>query len=50
MSTGISKKLKGPLEGYFRYRIGDWQVIYKIDETNRRETVMLIVHRSKAYR
>jgi len=26
------KQLKGPLAGHFRYRIGDWQVIYQVDE------------------
>lgn len=44
------KRLKGPLEGYFHYRIGDWRVIYKVDEAKREVTVLLIVHRSKAYR
>jgi len=38
------------LEGYFRYRIGEWGVVYKVDEAKREVTVMLIIHRSKAYR
>jgi len=44
------KRLKGSLEGYFRYRLGDWRVIYEVDEGRRAITVMLIVHRSSAYR
>jgi len=44
------RRLKGPLEGYFRYRIGEWGVVYKVDEAKREVTVMLIIHRSKAYR
>ena len=44
------KQLKGPLAGHFRYRIGDWRVIYQVDEQRREVTVLLIVHRSKAYR
>ncbi len=44
------KRLKGPLTGYFRYRIGDWRVIYRVDEQTHEITVLLIVHRSKAYR
>ncbi len=44
------KRLKGPLQGYFRYRVGDWRVVYEIDEGQRVVTVLLIVHRSSAYR
>ena len=44
------KRLKGPLAGYFRYRIGDWRVIYEVDAEKRIVTILLIVHRSKAYR
>ena len=44
------KRLKGPLAGHFRYRVGDWRVIYRVDEEKREVIVMLIVHRSKAYR
>jgi len=44
------KRLTGTLAGYFRYRIGDWRVIYRVDEEKREVIVMLIVHRSRAYR
>lgn len=44
------KRLKGPLAGQFRYRIGDWRIIYRVDEQEHRVIVLLIVHRSKAYR
>lgn len=44
------KRLRGPLAGYFRYRVGDWRVIYGVDEEKRIVTILLIVHRSKAYR
>ena len=44
------KRLKGPLQGYFRYRVGDWRVVYEIDEGKRVVTVLLIVQRSSAYR
>jgi len=44
------KRLKGPLAGYFRYRVGDWRVIYQVDEQEHKVTVLLITHRSKAYR
>ena len=44
------RRLKGPLAGYFRYRVGDWRVIYEVDEQRQVVTILLIVHRSKAYR
>jgi mRNA interferase RelE/StbE len=44
------KQLKGPLAGHFRYRVGDWRVIYQVDEQEREVTVLLIAHRSKVYR
>ncbi len=43
------KRLKGPLSGYFRYRVGDWRVVYSVDEQKRVVVVLLIAHRSKAY-
>jgi len=43
-------RLKGPLAGYWRYRTGDWRVVYRIDENEHVITVILIAHRSKAYR
>lgn len=44
------KPLKGSLVGHFRYQMGDWRVVYRIDEQKHEVTVLLIAHRSKAYR
>ena len=44
------KRLKGPLTGQFRYRVGDWRVIYRVDEREQAVVVLLIVRRSEAYR
>jgi len=44
------KRLKGSLAGYWRYRVGDWRVVYRVDEDRHIVTVVLIAHRSKAYR
>ena len=44
------RRLKGPLAGYWRYRVGDWRVVYCVGEDRRIVTVVFIVHRSKAYR
>ena len=44
------KRLRGHLAGHFRYRVGDWRVVYEVNEEERAVTILLIVHRSKAYR
>ena len=44
------KRLEGPLSGYFRYRVGDWRIIYQVNEQEHKVVVLLIVHRSQAYR
>jgi mRNA interferase RelE/StbE len=43
-------RLRGPLTGYLRYRVGDWRVVYEVDEDRHLVTILLIAHRSKAYR
>jgi mRNA interferase RelE/StbE len=43
------KHLKGPLAGHWRYRVGDWRVVYRVDEDKHTVTIILIAHRSKAY-
>jgi len=45
----VSSNCARTLAGYFRYRVGDWRVIYGVDEEKRIVTTLLIVHRSKAY-
>jgi mRNA interferase RelE/StbE len=42
--------LSGPLAGYFRYRVGDYRVIYQIDDLRRTVYVYKISHRREAYR
>ncbi len=43
------KRLKGDLAGAYRYRVGDWRVIYEIDDAARRVHVLVIAHRRDAY-
>jgi mRNA interferase RelE/StbE len=43
------KLLKGELSGYYRYRVGDYRVIYEIDEHSRVVKVVFIEHRSRVY-
>ena len=43
------KSLKGDYVGYYRYRIGDYRVIYSVDDEIVEVFVVAIVHRSEAY-
>lgn len=43
------KPLKGDLAGYYRYRMGDYRVIYLIDDETNRVIVVTIAHRREAY-
>jgi mRNA interferase RelE/StbE len=43
------KALKGDYLGYYRYRIGDYRVIYSVEDELVQVLVITIVHRSEAY-
>jgi mRNA interferase RelE/StbE len=43
------KRLTGKLAGRLRYRLGDWRVIYRIDDDARQVHVLVIAHRSEVY-
>ena len=45
-----SKALRGPLAGYWRFRLGDYRALYRIDDPAQLVTVTLIAHRREAYR
>lgn len=46
----VGKRLRPPLEDRHSARRGTYRVIYRIDTTDRRITVVGVVHRSDAYR
>ncbi|MEM8717802.1 MAG: type II toxin-antitoxin system RelE/ParE family toxin [Cyanobacteria bacterium P01_G01_bin.39] len=43
------KPLKGSYSGYYRYRVGDYRVVYSIEDELVMVTVIIIAHRSKVY-
>lgn len=43
------KPLKGSYSGYYRYRVGDYRVVYSIEDKLVVVNVILIAHRSKVY-
>ena len=44
------KRLRGELSGYFRYRIGDWRVVYEIKEDEVIVIIVMIAYRRNVYR
>ncbi|WP_420642049.1 type II toxin-antitoxin system RelE family toxin [Candidatus Leptofilum sp.] len=44
------KRLRGELLGYFRYRLGDWRVVYEVEESQVIVIVTMIAHRRHVYR
>jgi len=44
-----TRSLKGPLAGYSRFRVGDYRVVYRIDESAHKVFVVKIAHRREAY-
>jgi mRNA interferase RelE/StbE len=43
------RALRGDLAGYWRYRTGDYRVIYRIDDRTHLVNVVLIAHRADVY-
>ncbi len=43
-------RLSGPLSDYYRFRVGDYRVLYRIGEERHMVSVEKIVHRREAYR
>lgn len=42
--------LTGKLAGFYRWRVGDWRVVYDVDTDEQVVTVLQIAHRSKVYK
>ncbi len=43
------KKLLGPLKGLYRFRAGDYRIIYRIDTAKKTVFIVRIAHRKEAY-
>jgi mRNA interferase RelE/StbE len=43
------KPLKGKLAGRYRYRVGDYRIIYRIQEDEVEVIILLIAHRREVY-
>lgn len=45
-----AKRLKGHLHGYCRYRVGDYRIVYFVDQKERAVLIDYIQHRKDVYR
>jgi mRNA interferase RelE/StbE len=45
-----TRKLSGEMPGAWRIRVGDYRVIYDIDDDQRIVTILAALHRREAYR
>ncbi len=43
------KTLKGNLSGFYRFRVGDYRVVYEVDEQIKQVNITNIAHRSDVY-
>jgi mRNA interferase RelE/StbE len=41
--------LKGNLSGFYRFRVGDYRVIYEVDDNNKQVRITNIAHRSEVH-
>jgi mRNA interferase RelE/StbE len=48
-NAAAAKPLAGKFKGLYRYRVGDYRIIYRVDEQRRMVFVLRIAHRSEAY-
>ncbi|MCZ7670420.1 MAG: type II toxin-antitoxin system RelE/ParE family toxin [Chloroflexi bacterium] len=44
------KRLSGKFSGFYRYRVGDYRVVYEIKEDNAIVIILIIAHRREVYR
>jgi mRNA interferase RelE/StbE len=48
--AGLGTPLKGIFKGLFRYRYGNYRVIYAVDMAEKKIIVLHVKHRKEAYR
>ncbi len=46
----LGTPLKGNLKGLYRYRIGEYRVIYVIDQAEKKIIILNVKHRRKIYK
>ncbi len=46
----LGTPLKGNLKGLYRYRLGEYRVIYVIDQAEKKTIILNVKHRKKIYK
>jgi mRNA interferase RelE/StbE len=46
----VGKALRGPRKGYWRYKLGNYRIICRIEDESRRVVVVAIGHRERIYK
>ncbi|MEN8153055.1 MAG: type II toxin-antitoxin system RelE/ParE family toxin [Acidobacteriota bacterium] len=46
----MGKPLKGMFKGMYRYRFGDYRILYVIDKQEKEISIMTLDHRKKVYK
>ncbi len=46
----VYKKLHGKLKGLFSMRVGDYRIIFMLDERRRRVILLSVAHRKRVYK
>lgn len=46
----LGTQLKGNLKGFYRYRIGEYRVIYVLDHKEKKVIILNVNHRKKIYK
>jgi len=45
-----SRKLRHPIIGEYRLRVGDWRIFYDVDQESKTVVILRVMHRREAYR
>jgi len=48
--ANLGKSLKGVLKGLYRYRFGDYRIVYAMDKSENCISILFIGHRKDVYR
>lgn len=45
-----ARKMMGEMRGAWRIRVGDYRIIYDVDDDQRLVVILMVMHRREAYR
>ena len=48
--SGGARKMMGEMRGAWRIRVGDYRIIYDVDDGQRLVVILMVMHRREVYR